>query len=151
MEAYGAYALSWPPRQSVRLNGDLRAASLGTITTYLQPMSVKRLYLIYLVRGLSLFTGMGGYGFGGGGGHHFFHHFSFHQIGGVTIFSSHSVHWVTALHLMWSVRPSVRLSGTHFWSLSHRGRLMSFGYVIEKYNGLWKQVSKGQKVKRYGR
>ena len=32
-----------PPRQSVRLNGDLRAASLGTITTDLQPMSVKRL------------------------------------------------------------------------------------------------------------
>ena len=32
-----------PPRQSVRLNGDLRAASLGTITTDLQPMPVKRL------------------------------------------------------------------------------------------------------------
>ena len=31
-----------PPRQSVRLNGDLRAASLGTITTDLQPMPVKR-------------------------------------------------------------------------------------------------------------
>ena len=32
-----------PPRQSVNLNGDLRAASLGTITTDLHPMSVKRL------------------------------------------------------------------------------------------------------------
>ena len=32
-----------PPRQTVGLNGDLRAASLGAITTGLQPMSVKRL------------------------------------------------------------------------------------------------------------
>ena len=34
---------SLPPRQSVRLNGDLRAASLGAITTGLQPISVKHL------------------------------------------------------------------------------------------------------------
>ena len=57
------------------------------------------------------------------------------------------VAWFT----MYTSMMSVCLSVTHFWSLSHRCRLMSFGYVIEKFSGLWKLFSKGQKVKRFGR